>query len=49
MPCQNNMEKTPATEKINEKARKYHFLPKKIYVYVVKELHGFVLAPILYL
>src|SRR5205823_11148636 len=29
MPCQKNIESTPATLKISEKARKYHFQPKK--------------------
>src|SRR6266496_5552083 len=29
MPCQNTMESSPATLKINEKAMKYHFLPRK--------------------
>src|SRR5580700_938382 len=29
MPCQNNMEHKPATLKTREKARKYHFLPRK--------------------
>src|SRR5271163_141695 len=27
--CQNNIEKTPATLNTREKARKYHFLPRK--------------------
>src|SRR5579864_1024560 len=27
--CQNNMDPIPATLKISEKARKYHFLPRK--------------------
>src|SRR5450759_1112260 len=27
--CQNNMEQIPATLKTSEKARKYHFLPRK--------------------
>src|SRR5205809_6383248 len=30
MPCQKNIESTPATLKISEKARKYHFQPKKL-------------------
>jgi hypothetical protein len=29
MPCQNAMESTPATLKISEKVRKYHFFPRK--------------------
>src|SRR5271165_1916914 len=29
MPCQKKIESNPATLKINEKARKYHFLPRK--------------------
>src|SRR5580698_3349148 len=29
MPCQNAMERTPATLKISEKVRKYHFFPRK--------------------
>src|SRR3974390_1487775 len=29
MPCQKKMESNPATLKTNEKARKYHFLPRK--------------------
>src|SRR5215471_939348 len=29
MPCQNSMEMTPATLNTNEKARKYHFFPRK--------------------
>src|SRR6185312_8391271 len=29
IPCQNNMERMPATLKISEKLRKYHFLPRK--------------------
>src|SRR6516225_1005802 len=29
MPCQKKIESSPATLKINEKARKYHFLPRK--------------------
>ena len=29
IPCQNSMENTPATLNISEKARKYHFLPRK--------------------
>src|SRR5450631_1187625 len=29
MPCQNSMENTPATLNTSEKARKYHFLPRK--------------------
>src|SRR5215470_13024256 len=29
MPCQNSIESTPATLKISEKAKKYHFLPRK--------------------
>src|ERR1700757_2817971 len=28
-PCQNSMERMPATLKISEKERKYHFLPRK--------------------
>src|SRR5580658_8072931 len=29
MPCQNSIESTPARLKTSEKARKYHFLPRK--------------------
>src|SRR5208337_3651375 len=29
MPCQKKIESSPATLKISEKARKYHFLPRK--------------------
>src|SRR5271165_585962 len=29
MPCQKKMDSNPATLKIREKARKYHFLPRK--------------------
>jgi hypothetical protein len=29
MPCQNAMESSPATLKISEKVRKYHFFPRK--------------------
>jgi hypothetical protein len=29
MPCQNPMESTPATLKMSEKVRKYHFFPRK--------------------
>jgi hypothetical protein len=29
MPCQNAIERMPAVLKIREKARKYHFLPRK--------------------
>src|SRR5438270_9191909 len=29
MPCQKKMESRPATLKISEKPRKYHFLPRK--------------------
>src|SRR5215475_4381069 len=29
MPCQNSIENTPATLNTSEKARKYHFLPRK--------------------
>src|SRR5271168_1606918 len=29
IPCQNNMENKPATLNTREKARKYHFLPRK--------------------
>src|SRR5215475_14617948 len=29
MPCQNSMESTPATLNTSEKARKYHFFPRK--------------------
>ena len=29
MPCQNSMENKPATLKTREKARKYHFFPRK--------------------
>ena len=29
MPCQKKIENSPATLKISEKARKYHFLPRK--------------------
>src|SRR5229473_3478934 len=29
MPCQNNIENIPATLNTSEKARKYHFLPRK--------------------
>src|ERR1700691_1835273 len=29
MPCQNSMENMPATLKTSEKARKYHFFPRK--------------------
>src|SRR5215472_4332508 len=29
IPCQKSMESTPATLNTNEKARKYHFLPRK--------------------
>src|SRR5438445_9447323 len=35
MPCQNAMESTPATLKISEKVRKYHFFPRKsIFVFL---------------
>jgi hypothetical protein len=29
MPCQNAMDSSPATLKISEKVRKYHFFPRK--------------------
>src|SRR5271165_6165376 len=29
MPCQKKMDSSPATLKMSEKARKYHFLPRK--------------------
>src|ERR1017187_6466836 len=35
MPCQKKMDNSPATLKISEKARKYHFLPRKsIFVFL---------------
>jgi hypothetical protein len=41
MPCQNNMENTPATLKIKEKARKYHFFPRKSMLVLRNNSTGF--------
>src|SRR5271167_2443097 len=40
MPCQNSMESTPATLKISEKARKYHFFPRKSMLVLRKNSTG---------
>src|ERR1700730_7245458 len=38
--CQNNMESKPATLKISEKARKYHFFPRKSILVLRKNSTG---------
>src|SRR5271165_2688299 len=40
MPCQNNMERMPATLKTREKARKYHFFPRKSILVLRKNSTG---------
>src|ERR1700683_4684570 len=46
MPCQNNMENMPATLNTSEKARKYHFFPRKSILVLRKNSTG-CLAPYL--
>src|ERR1700722_7845968 len=43
--CQNSIENTPATLKISEKARKYHFFPRKSMLVLRKNSTG--LLPLL--
>jgi hypothetical protein len=46
MPCQNNMENIPATLNTREKARKYHFFPRKSMFVLRKNSTGLTPYPI---